>query len=457
MHKKIMNEGIRSAFKKYLKKFSRKQIEKIAEYADPTPKKKYLEWLCKQAVDFNLQDLWFGSQDDRINALYMNLYFTTLKQFEFLVQRNQLVGKEADINSYESYISVWQKVKDKYFEYKLEQGKKNEKAPSFWHNGFHIYYITNISQAIKYGANTKWCISAKTATNQFEKYYEKNHIFILITENVKYAVLINRQDFQKFNVFNEQDLNISLKWDVYRTIPKEVFMKIINQSPIKEGTNSAFAKFKRLLPNEDKAWFHRLSNVDPTSQKKYLDKMVEWFAVYVNNNQDIYDVWDQRDRQDFERGKDAQTRMIGDAIHTFHYLIKNHRISGRVADIQSYKDYYDLKRFVDEQQYSLSNRQKKIATSHKGVEFIFQNDKYIMYKLKTPEASSFFCKGTGWCIRFRDSFVSRISRLTNLYYINEKGTDNKYIVEMMVDHFYSWVHYSKTGGGNGFGDTDEPW
>lgn len=81
-----------------------------------------------------------------------------------------------------------------------------------------VYYIKNYEASCKYGANTKWCITATKrwnsngdGRNSWNEYADKNiKIFFFIDRknNTKYALALY-PDNETFEIFNEEDLPIS--------------------------------------------------------------------------------------------------------------------------------------------------------------------------------------------------------------------------------------------------------
>lgn len=124
-------------------------------------------------------------------------------------------------------------------------------------DGWKVYEITTYEASVKYGKNTKWCISGSKrwsgngdGTRFWNDYAQQNvkfYFFINTKDNHKYALALY-PDEDTFEIFNDEDIPI-----VY--IPNAPFVKEIGVDYM-GSPNGDFNKFANLfinngLPNND--------------------------------------------------------------------------------------------------------------------------------------------------------------------------------------------------------------
>jgi len=166
--------------------------------SDPSyDKHKYLRWMLKQQVLFSKRT----SHIVDVTVL-----------FDSLVRRGVLKGEESDIYSYDLE-SADDLVSRKESEKTKSQLKREEKSGATKLRETDDYLVVRLESypaACYYGANTKWCISGKTAS-YWNSYYGKqgNEIYVVIDkrDNKKYAVVVSPD--KKKTVYDERDREIS--------------------------------------------------------------------------------------------------------------------------------------------------------------------------------------------------------------------------------------------------------
>jgi len=205
---KSINESVKTAIKRFGHIYGEDLIRRMANALDPTPIKKYIEWVCKQYLNDIPNIKYFEKQGDLQN--FFNSDLKLFSKFEDLIKRNIVTGKEADINSYKNHQELFQFLSEKEMvitrsQIKREFSKVKNKTIE---NGNMIILISNEEEAKKYGKGTKWCISAEE-DNQFNTYRYGSRIytiyFIITKNNEKYAVLIPQKLDDDFSICDAQD------------------------------------------------------------------------------------------------------------------------------------------------------------------------------------------------------------------------------------------------------------
>lgn len=183
------------------------------------------------------------------------------------------------------------------------------------------------------------------------------------------------------------------------------------ESKIDEGVASA----KKAFLDTHKiaqVTFDRLVEIDPSPNKKYIDWMVRTFVKNGLSHADVghYGV-----------------------IKDFFELVDKKTIQGKETDINQYKNVeqvYDLvKKFEDVK--SSTAEEKEIKA---GAEKVFENDKVLIVKPHTREASCLYGKGTKWCTAgdVYNYFNNYYDRNVNLFYILPKGELMKEIGKVAI-------------------------
>lgn len=178
----------------------------------------------------------------------------------------------------------------------------------------------------------------------------------------------------------------------------------------KKALTEGVAKARELYVDTGKistSTFDRLAEIDPSPNKKYIEWMTR---VFVKNNMHHVDV-----------GK-------FEVLRDFYTLVEKGIIKNK--DINSYLNI--------EQVYDEVKKHEEVKTSgeierqHKaGAEVVFENDKCIIIRPTTREASCYYGKGTKWCTsgdvyNYFNSY--HYEKSVNLYYIIVKGSKDKYAV-----------------------------
>jgi hypothetical protein len=174
---------------------------------DPSPTKKYLEWMVKR--------LWEG--DGLISAGRLSI----LKSLIDFFHNNTHRFKQKDINQYQSVLEFRQAVeKAKIFQSKrglIKLAKQQGATQIYEDEEVIVAHIDSKDACMIYGSSTKWCITQKDAKH-FERYVdEDNYLFYFILQK---QVEPNFKNFEKVAIEYRRDQNNNKfrgmqAWDVH--------------------------------------------------------------------------------------------------------------------------------------------------------------------------------------------------------------------------------------------------
>jgi hypothetical protein len=155
--------------------------------------------------------------------------------------------------------------------------------------------------------------------------------------------------------------------------------------------------------------FERLVEIDKTDTKKYLQWMCKRFS-------------EERDHQNLVR--------LQKYIPFFDDLVNKNKIQGAERDINYYKTiemlYDKVKHFEENKEAAKTGGEieREIAA---GADKVFENDKVLIVKPKTKEASCKYGAGTKWCTAATDS-----SNWFKQYYL-DRGVTLYYVIPKIKD------------------------
>lgn len=147
-------------------KLSNKQFLELVN-ADPSPTKKYLEWMVKRYI----------SEPTKRNDIV-----STIDYFHKNVQRFQ----KKDINSYKTVQELEDLVKNDAMKRQNIGSKKGNAKKLYEDSDILLVRPDNKQAVMTYGANTRWCITMKDS-----KYYEQ-----YIQNNVVFYFFINKKTIE---------------------------------------------------------------------------------------------------------------------------------------------------------------------------------------------------------------------------------------------------------------------
>lgn len=164
------------------KKYPNTDVKDVAS-KDPSPTKKYLEWMIKQ--------------------LNMGFFMNDIKPtIEFFHQNNQKFQNK-DINSYPQLKDLEDKVKEIGSAPSKTKQKNVAKgnAVKFYEDEKMLFVRPDDKASVQsYGANTKWCITMKNAT-YYEEYTDNNVIFYFLIDKTADP----KDDWSKVAIACERD------------------------------------------------------------------------------------------------------------------------------------------------------------------------------------------------------------------------------------------------------------
>jgi len=155
-----LTEGVSQAKKLYVdtRKLSPRVFAKLVAY-DPTEQKKYIEWIAR--VFFK----------ERMHHEDLPK-FEAIKKFDELCNKNVITQK--DINQYANIEAVYDEVK-KHEDVKTkgeeEREIKGNAEAVFQNNKVVIIFPKDKEASCVYGKGTKWCTSADSSYNYFNRYF----------------------------------------------------------------------------------------------------------------------------------------------------------------------------------------------------------------------------------------------------------------------------------------------
>lgn len=141
---------------------------------DPSPTKKYLEWICKQ---FKLEI----DSHDKYDTSWVSTFYNDLGPTIDYFHRNAQRFQKKDINAYKTLKELENTVKD----VELKSPKKirgQGKAKKLYEDDkFLLVRPDDKTASVSYGAGTKWCITMKDA-NYYEDYVNDGVIFYFMID-----------------------------------------------------------------------------------------------------------------------------------------------------------------------------------------------------------------------------------------------------------------------------------
>lgn len=154
------------------KKYPDVDVEHLAKN-DPSPTKKYLEWMCKRVEDFYDEG---GTTTEVYNDL-----IPTVKYFHDNIQR----FPQKDILQFKSLKELENAVKDISSKKKSKSGLKGNAEKLYEDEFFLLVRPDDKNASITYGANTKWCVTMRDA-QYYEQYTDSNVLlYFLISKQRK--------------------------------------------------------------------------------------------------------------------------------------------------------------------------------------------------------------------------------------------------------------------------------
>lgn len=181
-----------------------------------------------------------------------------------------------------------------------------------------------------------------------------------------------------------------------------------------EFLNESLKNAKTRFANKiDKNLFQTFVEIDKTPTKKYVEKIMDWYLKLKHNEKDKFE------------------QEIEFLIQDYDDLVNKNII--KIKDINQFKNFEDFEEIVNKNRGRLSKRsqdnmlkngdddllqkQEKELIKNNEAKLIFENSNWIIYHIKSYEASRIFGVGTEWCIS-KNTNQGQIS--WDKYHINKK-------------------------------------
>lgn len=175
-----------------------------------------------------------------------------------------------------------------------------------------------------------------------------------------------------------------------------MFTDLLLEEFIFESLSSArklFLTTNKLTQKE----FDDLVNIDPTKTKKYLDKLCSWFS------------------------QGTELKTLEEYIPLYDVLCNKNLLKQK--DINSFKEFSQFKTIVDNNRNVTSKTEIKNKLKE-DVEVIMNNDRFLIVKPLTTEASQIYGAGTRWCTAAREDDKNMFH-----YYHEEESVILYYILD----------------------------
>lgn len=153
---------------------------------DPTPQKKYLEWMIKKYIIM-------GSKTENLEK------FQSIRNYYELFNKNLVPKEKRDINSFKNLEELDDLIRDLA---NVKTGSEvrryikgddiNPEDIVFENDKVTVVMPKNKEDSCKYGKNTKWCTAASSSSNYFDDYYIRQRgalYYVIVKDPEKVAQL----------------------------------------------------------------------------------------------------------------------------------------------------------------------------------------------------------------------------------------------------------------------------
>lgn len=202
-YKKLINEGVSQAKKLYVDthKIDPHTFEELVKF-DPTPQKKYIEWMAKSYL--TIPDM---------------RKYSVIADFDKLANKNVLPNKDIytykNIEAVDDIVRRFENVQTKS---EIKKGVKDFESDIkpedkvFENNNVVVVHAKNKEDSCKYGRGATWCTAAMGDRNYFRNYHFSNGVNLYyILPKIDVSNLSKNHDITKIAVA------------VYPTGKKEVY------------------------------------------------------------------------------------------------------------------------------------------------------------------------------------------------------------------------------------------
>lgn len=153
-------------------------------------------------------------------------------------------------------------------------------------------------------------------------------------------------------------------------------------------------------------------NFDTESRKRWLvsqghkPKDVDW----AMNLHQSYAPWLLKQHKIGQVRQGEDDDKLRERFKSFDEAKRSRKLSGREADLNSYKSYGDFAERLDKLGGIESKRGAAKRLAIQGAQAFPLNDEVTIHKITTPEAATEACRGTDWCVkdpRHSESYLKR--------------------------------------------------
>jgi hypothetical protein len=254
---------------------------------DPTPTKKYLQWMVNKGINdwkTNSKQNWMDDPSK---------FVPLINKYEKLKNTKKIKPEHAEINKFNSLNDFWSMI-DTYEEAQSKKDKKSigqelidagEANVVVDNDKWRIIIPKTEKASCYFGVNTRWCTAATKSENRFDSYNSEGDLYIILLkkENKRWQFFM-ANDYSEFEFKDELDKEVEdyKKWmSMYPEVFGNYIKLDINKNKIYD--NSSLLVF---VKNPDKDV--QLAAVNQNGYAiKYIenpDKDVQLAAVKRNGN-----------------------------------------------------------------------------------------------------------------------------------------------------------------------------
>jgi DUF971 family protein len=188
---------------------------------DPTPTKKYLQWIVNKGINdwkTNSKQNWMDDPSK---------FVPLINKYEKLKNTKKIKPEHAEINKFNSLNDFWTMI-DTYEEVQSKKDKKSvgqelidagEAKVVVDNDKWRIIIPKTEKASCYFGVNTRWCTAATKSQNRFDSYNSEGNLYIILLkkENKRWQFFMS-DDYSDFEFKDERDDEVVnyTKWmDMY--------------------------------------------------------------------------------------------------------------------------------------------------------------------------------------------------------------------------------------------------
>ena len=162
-------------------------IDVILDYIeskDPTPNKKYTQWLVRSWVSSGDNGVQYATPLENLNR--NNL----LAAYEIGKNKNKIELEHRDINRFKSWTAFEHTILTNYDirEFmKTEEPKNRGEYNELDFPDVRIVVPKDVTAACYYGRGTRWCTASTEGKNYFDEYNRQGPLYIMLPKNPQYS------------------------------------------------------------------------------------------------------------------------------------------------------------------------------------------------------------------------------------------------------------------------------